>query len=136
MSVIMKDEIGYSTNAKAAYIIPTGGNADGKTFSKPAPNDTNSSSPWADWGSSNDLPMRMAKDIEECGVLNAAVDAKARIAVGKGPQPFLIANIDAEGKEELEYVNDPEIHDWLEHNDSYGYSINSCYDLFGYGWAA
>jgi hypothetical protein len=76
----------------------------------------------------------MSCDIQECGVLNAALDAKARIAVGKGPQPFFMINIDTEGKEEFEFVKDPEIHDWLEHNDSYGFSMNSCYDLFGYGW--
>lgn len=136
MSITISGEIGYSTRSNTAYLIPTGTKPDGKRFSEPAVRDTVSSSPWADWGSDNQLPISMAKDIEECGVLNAALDAKARIAVGKGPQPFLVKNIDAEGKEELEYVKDPEIHDWMEMNESYGYSINSCFDLFGYGWNA
>lgn len=136
MSVTVKDGVGYSNNSKAAFIL-NGMPADGKSFTNPPemPTLTSSSSlPWADWGTNNDHPSKMAKDIEECGVLQAALDAKARIAVGKGIQPFLLANVTPDGKEELEYVNDPEIHDWLEANDSFGNSFLSSYDLFAYGW--
>lgn len=135
MSVITKEGIGYSTRTKAAYILPSGAGADGKKFSTPVARDINLSRAYADWGSNNDLPVKMAKDIEECGVLSAALDAKARIAVGKGPLPFLLVNVDKEGKEDLEFVDDPEIHDWLELNDSFGYSINSMYDRCAYGWS-
>jgi hypothetical protein len=133
-NVLVKDEIGFSTRTQAAYILPGTSQADGKSFSVPPEKPQNSSRTWADWGSNDDLAMKMAKDIEECGVLSAGLDAKARIAVGKGPAPFLLANIDNDGKEELEYVNDSEIIDWFDMNDSYGYSILSCFDLFGYGW--
>jgi hypothetical protein len=134
MSLIVSEDIAYSTSSKAAYLVPTGAQEDGADFSKPKPKPEFTTRPWADWGHLNDLPDKMRKDIEECGVLSAALDAKARIAVGKGPMPFLLGNIDADGKEELEFVNDPEIHDWFELNDSFGYSITSIYDLFGYGW--
>lgn len=134
MSITIKDGIGYSTKTKAAFLFPTGENADGKRFSSPAEKTQNAGRPWADWGVSNDLPLSMAKDIENCGVLSAALDAKSRIAVGKGIMPHLLLNMDKEGKEELEYVNDPEIHDWMENNNSFKYSLNNVYDKCGYGW--
>jgi hypothetical protein len=135
MSVITKEGIGYSARTKAAYILPAGNQADGKKFTTPVEKDQVIATPYADWGSSNDLPIKMAKDIEECGVLSAALDAKARIAVGKGPMPFLLMNVDKEGKEDLEFVDDSEIHDWLELNDSFAYSINSMFDRCAYGWS-
>lgn len=133
MSITLIDGIGYSNRTNAAYVIPTGGATDAKKFSVPAERKFDPS-PWALWGTANDLPVKMAEDIEACGVLSAALDAKPRIAIGKGIQPFLITGVDGEGKETLEYVNDSEIHDWLENNDHFSYSINSMYDCCGYGW--
>lgn len=133
MSITLIDGIGYSSRTKAAFVLPTGGNADGKAFSVPATKNTTSIKPWAEWGNNNDLPVLMAGDIENCGVLNAALDAKARIAVGKGLLPFLLVGVDGEGKEQLEYVDDSEIHDWLELNDSFDYSIDSIFDTCSYG---
>lgn len=135
MSVITAEEIGYSQRTKAAYLLPKGPNADGKKFSVPPEKTIGASRPYADWGTNNDLPIKMAKDIEECGVLNAGLDAKVRIAIGKGPMPFLLLNIDNEGKEELEFVGDSEIHDWMELNDSFSLSGNAMYDKFSYGWS-
>lgn len=134
MSITISGEIGYSNRTKAAFLIPTGGQADGKRITVPAEKDINSSQPWAYWGTNNDLPIKMAKDIEEVGVLTAGLDGKARIAVGKGPAPFLLANVDTDGKEELEYVNDSEINDWFELNDTFNYSYLGSYDHFAYGW--
>lgn len=95
---------------------------------------TTTVTPWSPWGDGNDLPQQIAKDMEECGVLNAAHDAKARIAVGKGVQPFLLVNVDKDGKEDLEWISDSEIHDWLELNDSFGYSLDSVYNQCAYGF--
>jgi hypothetical protein len=136
----MNEGIGYSSRTKAAYItagagIPTSGATDAKKFSAPVERDTSVALPYADWGTNNDLPIKMAEDIEECGVLSAALDAKARIAVGKGLQPFLLMGVDKEGKEDLEWVSDSEIHDWFELNDSFGYNINCIYDRCSYGWS-
>jgi len=133
MSITIKDDIAFSTSSKAAYIIAQSNNPDAKKFTNPTERQLQTY-PYAYWGTNNDLPIKMGQDIEECGVLNAALDAKARIAVGKGIQPFLLTNINADGKEELEYVDDAEISDFFDLNDSFGFSINSCYDLFGYGW--
>lgn len=90
--------------------------------------------PWAFWGDDNLLPAVIAEDIENIGVLDAALDAKGRIGTGKGIQPFLLMNITTDGKEELEWVNDTEILDWLELNESFEYGIDSVYDKLGYGW--
>ena len=134
MSVTVIDGIGYSKKTKAAYLVPTAEQQDGKRFSIPKESPATTPTAYAYWGNNNDLPTKMAKDIEECGVLNAGLDAKARIAVGKGITPFFLLSTDPDGKEVLESVNDPEINDWFEINDSFGFSINSCFDLFGYGW--
>lgn len=134
MSVLVTDGIGYSKKTKAAYLVPTPDQGDGKKFSVPKEHGSVTPTAYAYWGNNNDLPIKMAQDIECCGVLNAGLDAKARIVVGKGITPFFLLNTDSEGKEELEQVNDSELIDWFELNDSFSYSINSSFDLFGYGW--
>lgn len=91
--------------------------------------------PWANWGSDNKLPFEIADDIANTGVLSAALDAKARIAIGKGMQPFILWNIDAEGKEELEWVSDTEVQDWLEANETFEFGYNSSFDLHSFGWS-
>jgi hypothetical protein len=90
--------------------------------------------PWSPWGGNNLMPKEIADDIENCGVLAAALDAKARIGTGKGIEPFLLMDI-KDGKEQLEWVNDPEILDWLELNDSFSYGLDSSYDTHTYGWS-
>lgn len=95
---------------------------------------TTGNTPWAFWGEDNMLPQVIADDIENIGVLDAALDAKGRIGTGKGIQPFLLTNITTDGKEELEWVNDSEILDWLEANESFEFAVDSVYDKLGYGW--
>ncbi|MGN6293762.1 MAG: hypothetical protein ACTHMV_13545 [Chitinophagaceae bacterium] len=135
MSVYIHQGIGYSQRTSAAYIVGNTKEVDGKKVTVPAEKMTTSSSPWANWGPNNDQPIRMAKDIEDCGVLAAGLDIKTRIAIGKGPAVFIRESVDAEGKEELVHVNDSEIEDWFERNDTFDYSMQSVFDLFGYGWA-
>lgn len=135
MSIIVKDNIAYSGNTRAAFLLPAGSQADGKKISVPAERNT-SSLAYADWGANNDLPTKMAKDIEECGILSAGLDMKARIAVGKGLMPFFLLNIDKEGKEDLEPIFDSELNDWFELNNTFDYCINGMYDKFSYGWPA
>jgi hypothetical protein len=89
---------------------------------------------WARWGDNNLMPEEIADDIRNCGVLAAALDAKARIGTGKGMQPFLLCDIDAEGKEQLEWVSDSEIHDWLDLNESFEFGYDSSFDKHAYGW--
>jgi hypothetical protein len=92
-----------------------------------------SQTPWSPWGSTNLMPKEIADDIENCGVLAAALDAKARIGTGKGIEPFLLMDI-KDGKEQLEWINDAEILDWLELNDSFAFGLDSSYDTHAYGW--
>ncbi len=91
---------------------------------------------FAPWGSNNQQPKEMAALIEKCGVLAAALDAKARISVGKGIQPFLLRGFDDKNEEILEWVNDAEVHDWLEENDLFNTLLDLSYDENAYGWSA
>jgi hypothetical protein len=137
MSVEFTQDIGFSNRTKAAYIVPqTGGEATARANVSVPKESLPTPAPYAYWGSNNDLPIKMAEDIEGCGVLDAGLDAKARIAVGKGPKPFLLLDVDKEGKEDLEAVLDREIGDWMDTNDSFSLSINSMFDKLAYGWNA
>ena len=135
MSVQMVDGVGYSSKAimltpgALGMSAPVNEAHTGLTFkAQSAP------SPWAYWGDDNRLPITMADHIENCGVLSAALDAKARIAAGKGIQPFFLNNVDNDGKEELEWVNDSEILDWLEANNLFEKSLDFSFDKNAYGW--
>lgn len=135
MSVVMSGGIGYSSRSRAAYTMSgTSVNQDGSLYSVPKERSQDNTL-WAKWGHDNLLPNRMADDIEKCGVLSAGLDAKARIACGRGILPFFLVNVDKEGKEELQYCNDSEIHDWLELNDAFTLTYDRCYDKYGYGWS-
>jgi len=85
------------------------------------------------WGSNNDLPDQMRREIEATGVLSAAMEQKARIAVGKGPIPAIITGYNKDGYPEYEFVSDSEIHDWLELNNSFETSYASVLDMFRCG---
>ncbi|HEX8356694.1 MAG TPA: hypothetical protein VF610_04750, partial [Segetibacter sp.] len=93
-----------------------------------------SQTPWCPWGTNNQLPKEIAEDIENIGVLDAALDCKGRIGTGKGMQAFFLHEITSDGKEVLEHVNDDEIHEWTELNNSFDFAIDSIYDNLGYGW--
>ncbi|OLY92292.1 hypothetical protein BUE76_10600 [Cnuella takakiae] len=134
----MSDGVGYSTRTRTAYMLAGAGSSFlvGKPFTEPKEKTAAGDiKPWSNWGDNNDLPNKMARDIEECGVLNAALDAKPRIAVGKGLQPFLLLNVDKEGKEDLEWVSDSEIHDFLEWNDCFNFTTDKIFDVCAYGWS-
>jgi hypothetical protein len=89
---------------------------------------------WANWGADNKLPITYADHIENCGVLSAALDAKARISTGKGLQPFLLENVLPDGTEQLKWVNDTEIHEWLEANQLFDKQLDFSFDRNAYGW--
>jgi len=132
MSVVIKDGIGYSSSGAMYMSSAFGDDAKAQTQ---APNKTEiSSTDWSPWGANNDLPKEIADDIENAGVLNAALEAKSRIAVGKGLRPFLLKAVDKEGKEELEFVFDNELLDWLEENDIDSFCFDKGYDRNAYGW--
>jgi hypothetical protein len=139
MSVIVKDGVGFSSNSGFGRMFMAGGVAtfgdkDGAMFKAPPSIADTSSSDWSRWGEDNLMPNEMANHIENCGVLSAALDAKAKIAIGKGFEPFLRVDVDSDGKEVLEWVSDSEIHDWMEANNTFDFALDESFDFNGYGW--
>ncbi len=133
----MIDSFGdIALGSKAGSIIIAGDSQDYETNRTPSPEalSVTTPEPWSNWGANNLMPQEIANDIENCGVLAAALDAKARIGTGKGMQPFMLKNISSDGKEELEWVSDREIHDWLELNESFEFAYDSSFDKHAYGW--
>lgn len=89
--------------------------------------------PWAPWGKDNLLPHHMTCDIEECGVLNAGIDGKARFGLGYGPKPFFVKGWEPDKGELLEPCLDPEVLDWAEENDLMDSSLGWFKDSIGMG---
>jgi hypothetical protein len=85
------------------------------------------------WGANNDLPYKIAADMDLCGMLNGGIDMKARIALGKGPMPAIITGTSKDGLEELEFIHDPEISDWMEANNDFEFHYASLKDLISSG---
>ncbi|MCK9402920.1 MAG: hypothetical protein M0Q26_05945 [Chitinophagaceae bacterium] len=132
--LIVKDEIGYGISAEAVFYTDV--KTDGAKVSQPADSSTIASSAiWSYWGDDNQEPVRMAEDIENCGVLSAGIDSKVRMAIGKGLEPYLLLSVN-KGEEVLEHVIDAEIQDWLELNKSFQYSYSNIYNFLAYGWGA
>lgn len=135
--MIYSQGVAYSQNT-GALIFNSGVASyaeDGKMYTPPAEfNKDFGNTIWSPWGEDNLLPYEMRNHIENCGVLNAALDGKGRIAVGKGFEPFLKFNVTNDGKEELEWISDPEIQDWLEENNVFDFAFDSVYDQNAYGW--
>jgi hypothetical protein len=141
MSVEYKNGLGFSQSNNNGRIFIAQGMAtysgdDSKPYLRPDDINTDfSSTQWSNWGDDNLLPKEMANHIENCGVLNVAMDAKARIAQGKGIQPFLLLDIGADGKEVTEWLPASEILDFLEDNSIIDFGIDSNYDEYSYGWS-
>lgn len=129
MSVQLKNGIGFSTRTMSMYM-----GDDAKPVSDTHPPLELTTVEWSKWGDNNDLPKRMADDIENTGVLNAALEAKSRIAVGKGLMPFLLTGMERDGKEILDFCFDNEILDWLEMNQINEFAFDKAYDRNAYGW--
>lgn len=106
---------------------------DKKEFKSPTPETDDKANGIAYWGTDNNLPLEMIKDVEATGVLSGAISAKARIALGKGPHPALFMGYAKDGTEEIEFINNNEITDWLELNNAFDYSDDSMQDLFKLG---
>jgi len=125
----VKDGIGFSSKTGAVYMVDGIATTDAGKFVAATPKvEDFSNSQWSNWGSNNLLPVDMAKHIEGCGVLNAALEAKSLIAGGRGFHPFLLTNVDKDGNEDLEWVDDTEIHDFIEENCLYDYVTDGNFD--------
>lgn len=126
MIIQSSNGISFGSKSSALFVSPA-------TYAKPLGNKDDAMEDVAMWGTNNDLPELMRKDIEATGVLSAAMQHKARIAVGKGPMPARIVGYTEDGYEQLEFIADPEIHDWLEMNNSFETSYASVLDMFQCG---
>jgi hypothetical protein len=131
MSVHFSDGIGFSAKANGSAMYLTD---DVANPSQPPNSTEDTATDWSPWGSNNQLPKTFADDIENAGVLQAASEAKSRIAVGKGIMPFLLKGMEADGKEILEFCFDNEMLDWRDMNNLDSYCFDKTYDRNGYGW--
>jgi hypothetical protein len=114
--------IGYSTHSKAAFMSA----GDGDEFKKVGDDFTvqNEITPWVLWNAQNNSePVDIKGDIENTPSLRALIEVQARLAVGKGIDAFLMVDKDNEGNEKLEWVDDNEINDWLEENETYSQQL-------------
>lgn len=136
MSLIQFQGITIGTKSKAMIM---GGTTPGEAmknlqrYNNPLPGNQNTMSDVALWGTDNLLPQQMMADVENTGVLSAAVDLKARITVGKGPQLCKITGRTKDGQEILDFVDDPEVSDWLEMNNAFENDFATAKDLFSVG---
>lgn len=131
MSVTFSGGIGFSAKAQGAAMYMTD---DAVAASQSPLTSDEKNTDWSPWGSNNQLPKELADDIENTGVLQAAVEAKSRIAVGKGLQPFLLKGLKEDGGEILEFCFDNELLDWKENNNLDAYCFDKIFDRGGYGW--
>jgi hypothetical protein len=108
--------------------------ADPENYAKPVPGRDEIQGKIAKWGTNNQLPQEMTADIEATGVLSAGIDAKVRIAIGKGPMPARIIGTTDDGYEQLEFITDNStVNDFLEENNAFDYCYATGKDLFATG---
>lgn len=131
--------VGYSVFNQVGRIymsngVATFGTDDGRAYITPPQILDFNKSDWSPWGEDNLMPLEIAAHIEGCPALFGSLMKRTAATVGKGPQPFHLAGIDGEGKYIFEWLDDSEILDWLEGNDSFNLAHDLVYDRNGYGW--
>ncbi len=93
--------------------------------------------PWSPWGTDNLAPQRFVQDIETCGILNGIIEGKARFAICQGLLPAIVRTNTENGQREIEkIVDDAEILEWLEMNDSFFQTFAFIKDQVGFNWGA
>lgn len=146
MGVKIASGIGYSSKSGARYIDlsaaskPSAAKPAANKGSKPVtpeqPLDLKFPFPWSVWGDNNLLPVDMANDIEACGVLSSVIDGKSRFGLGRGIIPCY-TQILKDGTEEItDVVQDSEINDFLDENNTFYNCYGWFRDLNGFGNAA
>lgn len=136
--VSIKNGIGYSDTAQARFIdmsaVLTTEDRLENPITPAIPDDKIGAQPWSPWGANNLLPMEMAADIEATGILNAIIDGKARFAICNGIVPVITAKNKETGKMEIkEYVDDTEVLDFLDRNNTFFHLDGWVKDLMGMG---
>jgi len=73
---------------------------------------------WVNWGSGNDFPIQVYKDINQNGIASRGLKLKADMLYGKRLVPCKVVGYDAAGgKEIVEFVEDVEINDFLRRSN-------------------
>lgn len=142
MSVMMKGHIGFgSKGGEGALYFDMSHYATSKfdysSTQEPAETSdgkNNDALGYVPWGDDNLLPQKMIDDIQSCGVLEGAIDGKARFGLGQGIRPMLLGGMDEISKSELlTPLNDAEINDWMEANNLFEESLGWFRDHIGLG---
>lgn len=97
------------------------------------PNEQTATGDVANWGENNNLPAEMMADIENTGVLSSGIESKTRFAIGKGPMLAKVVSVDKDGQEELEFVSNTEISEWMEMSNFFEDSYSLTSDLLSLG---
>ncbi len=138
MAVQYHNGIGVNSTSGRLYFsqgVTTYGSQDAAMYKTPDSINTDfTSSEWAPWGSNNLLPLEMINHMDNCGVLETAMNIKERLSMGKGLQPFYKTGI-VDGEEVLEFANIPEILDWLEYSNLFTQGSLLSYDRNAFGWS-
>lgn len=130
--MIIHNNIAVSSRGTLFFNLGGSGDPTIGIASTPKPDDLYSHAPWAYWGADNLLPIQMTRDIENCGVLAAAIDGKARFGIGKGLRPMRIVEVKPNGEEVLEPVTNLEIDEFMEESDIYNQLFGLFKDVIGF----
>lgn len=88
--------------------------------------------PWFD--PDNNYPNVVALPyLQKSPALKSAIDYKARLCLSQGFYAVNIKNIDADGKEEVEVVNDPMLNKFLRSSMIRRFAIDAYSSIFSYG---
>ena len=125
-----KDGISYYTKTQAVFYSDPG------KVTTPPDATLIQSSDWSPWGCNNDEPKQIACDIENCSVLSGGIESITRLAAGRSLDAYLMLNKAPDGTEDLEWVSDTEVLDFLEANEHLRQSYLNLYNAIAYGWGA
>lgn len=98
------------------------------------PKDDGTSSDVSFWGDENDFPQKVIKAVEGSTELAPLLDWKARALQGRQLLPFKLTGWDPDKKQLVyDYVDDPEITDFLSHRITQRYLREAATDFFWFG---
>jgi len=111
--------VGYIEGGVAVYSTAetTTGNVKASSVA-PSREEEQGAARWVNWGSGNDFPIQVYKDVKQNGIASRALKLKVDMLYGKRLVPCRVTGFDATGgKETVEFVNDPDINDFLRRSN-------------------
>lgn len=128
----------YSLLTEHGVIVDTGAPVNLLPLSKrpdsPVVKDEDTSAEISNWGEENDFPQRIIEAVELSTELAPLLDWKARALQGRQLLPFQLTGWDPAKKQMIyEYVDDPEIIEFLTHRITQRYLREAATDFF-YFW--